>query len=342
MIHLSLIAKLVIRKHRLTRLIPCILTSTRTFRNPTLPTLVFTMKQIPDTEILSAIADIPDEASQIDTIMSMRHWFGPKEDDQFYPIVQDYLTNNLDVNDVTRQLLSPIEAAIQANENEPSTYSLWYPIIHSAKRLPFRDTTGLAKLVALVKTIKSSPPPPKATEPDMYSELLHFSICARETINDAPGFGSGYLRQEGHAYANMMYFYALLTRDEVYTFWIYCIWTMRPALETPQEDDDPEDVVTPVTAVEKYNVHVPAAAVWIFALGKQIYERKENLEPKDPNEGNSGRGGPLWEGRAEFSKERWALWKKRFGEVAEIEGLSAECKAIAKEAAVAMAEIEKA
>ncbi|KAE8860649.1 hypothetical protein PTNB29_05744 [Pyrenophora teres f. teres] len=300
--------------------------------------------RVTDAEILAAIANIPDEASQIDTIMSMRRCFGPNEDDEFYLIVQDYLTNNLDVNDTTRKLVSPINAAVQANKKEPSTYSLWYPIIHSAKRFPFRDTTGLLKLVTLVNTIKSSPAPPNAPEKDkdMYSALLHFSMCARETLNDTPGYGCGYLPQEVHAYANMLYFYALLTRDNIYTFWIYCIWTMRPALETPHVVADPEDVSTPATALENYNAFVPAAAVWIFALGKQLYEREEDLAPKNLNQGNSGGGGPLWEGRAEFSKGRWGLWKKRFGEVAGMEGVSEECRNIAREAEVTMGDIEKA
>ncbi|EDU46529.1 predicted protein [Pyrenophora tritici-repentis Pt-1C-BFP] len=302
------------------------------------------MMRVTDAEILTAIANIDDEASQIDTIMSMRRCFGPNKDDKFYPIVHDYLTNNLDVNETTRKLLSPINAAVQANEKEPSTYSLWYPIIHSAKRLPFRDITGLLKLVALMDTIKSSPAPPNAPEQDRdtYSALLHFSMCARETLNDTPGYGCGYLPQEAHAYANMLYFYALLTRENVYTCWIYCIWTMRPALETLYADDDPEDVSTPATVLEKYNAFVPAAAIWIFALGKQIYEREEDLTPMNPNQGNSGGGGALWEGRAEFSKGRWGLWKKRFGEVAGMEGVSVECRAIAREAEVAMDEIERA
>lgn len=297
---------------------------------------------VKDPEILAAIANIPDKASQIDKIMEMRRCFGPGKDDEFYPIIQDYLTNNLDVALTTQKLLAPIDAAIQANKKLSSTYPLWYPIIHSAKRLPFRDTTGLNKLIALMKAIKASPAPPNATEPDMYHEFLHFNICARETMNDTPGCGCGYLPQEAHAYANMLYFYALLTREDVYTFWIYCIWTMRPALETPHVDDDPEDVSTPGTALDKYNAFVPAAAVWIFAMGKQIYEREESLEPTNPNQGNPGRGGPSWKGKAEFSKERWGLWKTRFGEVAEMEGVSDECRAIAREAEVAMGEIESA
>ncbi|RMZ67079.1 ras GTPase activating [Pyrenophora seminiperda CCB06] len=300
------------------------------------------MRWVTETEILSAIATIPDEASQIDTIMAMRRCFRPQKDDEFYAIIQDYLTNNLDVALVTRKLLAPIDAAIQANKKEPSTYSLWYPIIHSAKRLPFRDTAGLDKLIALMRAIQSSSPPPNTTEPDMYRHLLHFSMCARETMNDAPGCGCGYLPQEVHAYTNMLYFYALLTRPDVFTFWIYCIWTMRDALETPHVDDDPEDVSTPGTAFEKYNAFVPAAAVWIFALGKQIYEREEDLTPENPHQGDPGRGGALWKGRAEFSRERWGLWRKRFGEVAGMEGVSAECRGVAREAEVAMGEIERA
>ncbi|KAK1912483.1 hypothetical protein P3342_010086 [Pyrenophora teres f. teres] len=76
--------------------------------------------RVTDAEILAAIANIPDEASQIDTIMSMRRCFGPNEDDEFYLIVQDYLTNNLDVNDTTRKLVSPSTPPSKQTKKNPA------------------------------------------------------------------------------------------------------------------------------------------------------------------------------------------------------------------------------
>jgi hypothetical protein len=293
-------------------------------------------------EILEAIANTPDEASQIDIIMEKRRYFRPHKDSAFYPVVQEYLSSpSSNLEQVTKKLLSPIDEGILANHKDLDMMDLWYSIIHSAKRLPFRDTTSLNKLVALMKAIQAHRPPPTAARPDVYHNLGDFGMAARETMNDSPGYGSGYLLPELHAYANMIYFYALLTRENIANFWIYCIWEMRAALETLHQDDAPNQGHMPDTAVQQYNAHVPAAATWVFALGKQLYEREQDLTPKSPSQGNPGAGGSLWEGRAEFSKERWALWKKRFGEVAEMEGLSEEVRGIAKEAVDAMDKAEK-
>ncbi|KAI4649572.1 hypothetical protein J4E93_003892 [Alternaria ventricosa] len=287
-------------------------------------------KEKKNREIADAIANVQDEATQIDIIMKRRGCFGPSEDDKFYPIVQDYLSSDTSAKDAAKKLIEPINNAILQNKKDLPFLCLWYSIIHSAKRLPFRDTTGLNKLVTLMETIKASFPPPTAKDSDMYTCLRHFGMAARETMNDSPGGQCGYMLQEVHAYANMLYFYALITRENVANFWTYCIWEMRSALETPHKDDSKG------TAIQKYNAFIPSAAVWIFAMGKQVYERDQDLTPKKATEGNPGSGGPLWEGRAEFSKQRWALWKKRFVELAEMEGLTEEVRGIAKEAAEKM------
>jgi hypothetical protein len=101
-----------------------------------------------DREIRDAIVNVRDEATQINIIMKKRRYFGPEENSEFYPIVQDYLSNNLDVKQVTKKLLTPINNAILQNRKNLNLLDLWYSITHSAKRLPFRDTTGLNKLVS--------------------------------------------------------------------------------------------------------------------------------------------------------------------------------------------------
>ena len=71
--------------------------------------------------------------------------------------------------------------------------------------------------------------------------------------------------------------------------------------------------------MDKYNASVLSAAVWIFAVGRQVYEREEDLTPASPGKGKS-----LWNDSAEFSKKRWTFWKSRFGEVAGMEELTEE------------------
>jgi hypothetical protein len=291
-------------------------------------------------EILEALAKIPDEASQIDYVMKKRSCFSPGEGSRNYPIVQEYLSNKLDVKEATEKLLAPINSAILKLYKNLDLGDLWYSIVHSAKRLPFRDVAGLTKLVELMRAIKANKPPPDAARKDLFLNLSEFYMCARESMNDVPGGGSGYTLPEAHAYANMVYFYALLTKEKVAEFWIYCIWEMRGALENVPKDDHPQrDHVG--TVIQIYESRVPGAATWVFAMGKEVYAREQDLTETRPTHGNPGAGGELWTGRAEFSKERWALWKSRFGEVAQMEELSEEVRGIAREAAEAMAKIEK-
>jgi hypothetical protein len=297
-------------------------------------------KEAKEREIREALANIPDEASQIDYAMEKRGCFRHEDDSLFYPIVQEYLTTNLPIEEATEKLLAPMHTAILKDQLGLNMWDLWFSIIHSAKRLPFRDVAGLTKLVDLVSAIKASPPP-DAAHKDLFRTLTDFGMCARESMNDSPGCGSGYTLPEAHAYTNMIYFYALLFKSGAAGFWIYCIWEMRSALEDILEDDPPERGHKPGTRIEKFEARVPAAAVFVFAVGKEVYAREEDLTETRPNYGNPGKGGKLWTGKPEFSKERWALWKKRFGEVSELEELSEEVRAIAKEAAEAMDRIER-
>lgn len=213
---------------------------------------------------------------------------------------------------------------------------LWYSIIHSAKRIPFRDASSHQRLVELLKSIKSSKPPPTAANPDLYFVLRDFGMCARESMNDSPGYGAGFLLPEAHAYTNLNYFWALLTKHKIINLWTWVIWAMRDALE-----DSPTAAksgqYSSGTVQEKTTAFVPAAAVWVFVLGRELYLREQDLTPKRATEGNTGRGGELWKGKSEFSKERWALWKSRFETVSEMEDLTEEVRKIAGEAVECMA-----
>jgi hypothetical protein len=289
-------------------------------------------------EILSALAAIPDEPSQIDYITRQRRNWSPSPDSRSYSIIQDYLSKNLDTKTTTEHLLEPLNSPVL--KLYKTLADTWYALIHSAKRLPFRDVAGLMKLVELLRLIKANKPNPNAARKDIELNFVEFYWNARESMNDSPGHGSGYTVQEAHAYANMIYFFALLTKEKVAEFWIYCIWVMRGALEEVHKDDNPlRDYVG--GPVQKYESRVPAAAIWIFAMGKEVYDREKDLTETRPSHGDPGKGGELWTGRPEFSKERWALWKRRFGDVAGMEELSEEVRGIAKEAFEAMESIEK-
>lgn len=74
--------------------------------------------------------------------------------------------------------------------------------------------------------------------------------------------------------------------------------------------------------------NVPPVATWILLAGDKIYELcRNNVDRKD----DQGRG---------YSLGRWALWKKRFGEIANSQGLTDGVKETASKAASEMNRIE--
>jgi hypothetical protein len=309
-----------------------------------------------DKKIEEAISGIPDEPSRIDIIADIRGWFRPEKDSAFYPDMQSYLSGTTDLAQTIQLMTEPIDALSIANRfRKVNTLDLWYSFFHSAKRIPFRNVDGHTKLIKLLLVFKSHPEDDTTQSPrkdkdggglGFYQSAKDLGMATRETMNDCPGVGAGYFAEEMNAWTNLNYFFARLiyyaTEPETdeqaigSLFWIECIFAMREGLEEVLKDDGPNDAHKPGTARQKYDARVPAAAVWVFALGKKMYEKEEDLTPPSPNQGKPGRGGALWKGPPEFSKARWALWKKRFQEISEMEEVSKETRHIAKDAYDAM------
>ena len=134
-------------------------------------------------------------------------------------------------------------------------------------------------------------------------------------------------------FVNVNRFVACLTITSVpaLSFELFCLWTMRSALEHPASSED----------LKPPDVYVPAAATCIFIAGQQMYGWDKEFE-QGPRVGAPGRGGPLWTGKHGFCTERWTLWRTRFKEVASMERLGDELKMVAKEAELRMEEIEAA
>ncbi|PSN63629.1 hypothetical protein BS50DRAFT_576257 [Corynespora cassiicola Philippines] len=291
-----------------------------------------------DQKIQEVISSTPDEAQQIDQIAKIRGYFGAPNDKTatYHSLVQDYVAGTSDLSTTTQKLFSTIQDANTSQDSKSVFFmNLWYTLLHTAKRTPFRDTPRHTKLVDLAKAIKD--PQISGASPSDTHEL---SMWSREVMNDAPGGASGYSAPEIHAWTNVNYFLALLKGAGLASY-IFDIWAMREALEREHFDDGPHDGPNRATAAQKYDAWVPAAAVWVFGEGDKLYGLEEDLTPKSRNQGNPAKGGELWKGGAEYSKERWAFWKKRFGEVGGMGEVSEETRGVAKEAVVAMEEVEK-
>lgn len=89
-------------------------------------------------------------------------------------------------------------------------------------------------------------------------------------------------------------------------------------------------------------MYVPPAATWILLAGEKIHELcKSDADRKDGAPGATPAGDDwLWGKGRGFSVGRWALWKKRFEEIATISGLSDDVRDIAARAARAMRKVE--
>ncbi|KAF2712011.1 hypothetical protein K504DRAFT_372745 [Pleomassaria siparia CBS 279.74] len=288
-------------------------------------------------KVKEAISTTQDEPEQIDAIKDIRGWFGPEKDSDFYSLVQTYLLESTTLTQTITKLSDHIEQ-LQSKEQDFEYMDLWYSILHSAKRIPWRKTECHTKLVDLVKRMKS----PVEENHHNFPDFSAWSLSVREVLNDSPGCGAGFSVPETHAWANLNYFLARVKKERLSEDFVplHGLWALREALEHVHKDDGPHDAHVPGTKIEKYNSLVPAAATWVISLGKELYDLEKDMAPASPNHGNPAVGGELWKGKPEFSKGRWALWKKRFGEISKMEELNEETKEIAKEAVEAMEKAE--
>jgi hypothetical protein len=234
-----------------------------------------------------------------------------------------------------------IDESAPDDSAEGLLWQLWFTILHVGKCTPYSDVAAQSKLLDLVAALKKLPDPPqpqkmtRALSNDwiwstgkVWSTLVMIGPSTRETWNDIP-HESVVFDPEIEAWANVNAVVAGLTARGLADFWIYCIWAMRSAMEDALSTKD-------------LDVFVPAAAVWIFVLGRQLYDRNKDLTPEDPKtQGDPGRGGKLYTGPTAFCRERWEFWKQAFLNLSEKQCLKPTTREVAAQAAKAMHEIEE-
>ncbi|KAJ7597682.1 hypothetical protein C8J56DRAFT_326122 [Mycena floridula] len=175
------------------------------------------------------------------------------------------------------------------------------------------------QLIELLAAMKSSD--------GIWKSLEVLGIAVRDLWN-------GSVEDHGtEGWASLNAFVARVTASETTNFDDYGIWAMRYALEDDSIAPDPTAVMKDgELKPEVLDQHVPAAAVWILYAG----DRMRNLSVKGDEGSRSTRGGPLWEGKPGYSKERWNFWKERFSSFSERQDLAVETREISKQAAEKM------
>lgn len=273
----------------------------------------------------------------IDEIAKIRGWFRPQDGNEFYPVVQDYANRKIDLEEASSRLFKPIDDKIAENKtSDLNLLDLWYSIIQSARKLSFNDQDAHEHLVELVAAFKNHKVSGNEQNSQLYSSLNDFGMACREAFNDAPSSYGGYYTPEIEAWAGFNAFLAYTTLKGIQDLSLFAIWTLREALED-QVESDPR-----VSLQQKYDLLVPAASAWIIGMGKELYRLEKDLTPTDDRQGNPAKGGELWKGKAEFSKERWALWKSRFEDISKMDEVSDATKNLAKQTVQLMEQAEKA
>ena len=251
--------------------------------------------------------------------------------------MQKYAEGEIDLSTATSALFDSIDKKIEDQKLDDINFlDLWYSIIHAAKRKSFhqaqeegkRDTYSHSKIADLVAAFRNHKIPGNEAYNYIYSSLTDFSMACREVYNDTPDSDASDF--EIDAWANVNFFFAHITKEDLADLSTLAIWSMRTALENDLQDD------VEGSAAQKYNIYIPAAASWIFGMGRALYTKDTDLTPTDRKQGNPAKGGELWKGKAAFSKERWDLWKERLAVVSKMEDVSNKTRYISKDALVAM------
>ncbi|KAH7324520.1 hypothetical protein B0I35DRAFT_424371 [Stachybotrys elegans] len=242
---------------------------------------------------------------------------------------------------------TPINDEILA---ESQLWSLWYNILHAAKKLPWTDSTQQEKLVALVKAIKSRPdplPPNPMTIPlkrnwiwsegKLWSNLLMLGPSARECWNDDCGCGAGWTVPEQHAWTNVNAFVArLVSSGTAVTFDRYGRWAVEEALEVRP----PKATSRTVDEVTWRTLRLTVAVIWIEVAGRYMFSQREKGEPGPDIDLNTRGKQVPWYGVDNTTSAQWRFWRRRFEQEAADEMLSLEVHRRAKMAATLIAAFE--
>lgn len=234
--------------------------------------------------------------------------------DEMLAILQDLFSDRISTQEAVRDLAS---TTLSVDPPQYGLYNLWSVIVTCAcESSGYHD-----KIVELLVQLSKLP-----------SEDI-LILYDMQIWKDLPTLGWA-LRDHRQSVISKIInrdkFTALLmaTEEPVFVYLWFTMFTLRDALEIPIG----QLLLThPLEAI-------PSAAIGISTLGVGIYEWDKDLSGYPGIA--PGRGGPLWEGKHGFFKERWQLWRKRFGEVARMGEIGDEARKAAREAEQMMLEIE--
>jgi len=266
-------------------------------------------------------------------------------------VLQSLFTNEITTEQAAKNLAAITESCINEltlGDTDPMHDScdsevedIWSAIFFDARANPDHQDV----LVEVLVHMSNLPTPnfangkiPVVNGQTLWSQLPEIRWIGREhwdapiRMRAAPPWETS---DRAQSIANFVNINAFLARQQVTGLSclnnsLQALWTFREALEYP--------------GIERGNMFpldflLPGSAVWIEIAGEQLYLMEKEF-PHGGNQGRPGLGGPLWDGMYGFCGERWALWRRRFGELAEESDLEHELKDLSSRAEAKMKEIE--
>jgi hypothetical protein len=138
---------------------------------------------------------------------------------------------------------------------------------------------------------------------------------------------------EGFVAVNELLAILIMHNEKRFEYRLFALWTFRSALERPSW------IGTEVDREASLKCYVKGAAKLVEIAGSRI-RRWDHEYEYGPLVGDPGSGGDLWEGKRRFCRERWAVWRRRFGELSCEVGLGGEVRGSARRAGEIMAGVE--
>ncbi|KAI0849044.1 hypothetical protein F5Y00DRAFT_261858 [Daldinia vernicosa] len=246
----------------------------------------------------------------------------------------------------------PADETYETDEDntEGHLWSLWYGILHAAKRIPWTDTIGQERLLALVEALKLRPDPPLPSpmtiplkrdwiwaDGTVWSTLSMLRPSAREVWNNSPGYGAGWSLPEQHAWISVNAFMARLVASGTGGgFAVYGDWAVSEALERVPRS---EGLHVKAPAVTQATLRITAACVWLQIAGRYMWNlRTDEGVPPDLRVADLGaRENKLpWYGQKKGAEEakrctvRWDFWRRRLEQEGENEELPGEVRELAR------------
>ena len=274
------------------------------------------------------------------TARSQRHYYSPEKALELWGPEEDFEEPGAEVTD--------------DSSTEMLLWNLYYAILHAAKRIPWHDVEHQEKLVDLVRALKARPDPPApermtvALKRDwiwqpgaVWSVLLMLGPSACESWNDCCGCGAGWTAPETAAWTNVNAFVARIVAGGVatmfHTYGLGALSDLERKWSAMNGHEHGEEPVIRETVVA-------IAALWALIAGREIYEHREGDSRSEDGEAidieRRGEDFPWVKANEGTTAARWAFWKRRLRQEAELKGLSEQVTDLALKAVDRMQEIQ--